>query len=880
MNNSSNRGLGIDRERVITTYDELSKRIAFFRHYSDSFNLNICITNKEGKILFGSRSFLYEFQFVKNDVGNIYFHNLIDTTDNFVKYEDVIQLAEKNAWSCRFEFKRNDESKFNSKFNASPIISEEKEFLGLEITISDIKPISGNRISFADLVARTKSVSNPVPDLSILINERGVILGLDILLDSSEDLVDTKVIGKKIESIFSSEVSLIFYHSLNKTRPKGKINSFEFSANIKEQKRRFEARSLRTNKNILHFIIRDITKSKQIEDALKKSERIFRSVWTNSLEGMRLVDSEGKIVRVNNAFCKIVKKSHDDIIGRSFMDLYESSGCKPVEADIKKLRKSFNRKNFKSYFEGKVKLHNGETVYLEISSVLIEVPMIDSFFEDKGYILSIFKDITAKKELEEYILKFKNAIESAAEAFLITDADGKVTYVNKKFKRLYGTDAESLAGGYDSLMFKNLTNLISEPQRLTKEYYSYGINEAHVLSDKGKPKKVIIEESDSPIYNENGEIIGYLSIQRDISEQQKAKELLKVSEKKFRSIWEQSNDGMRLTDSNGIIVAVNYAFCKLVGMTHSELINKPYFVIYQNEGKDQNERISHYRERFYKKEFTRRRISKSIMHNGKILELSVSYSLVEVNQQHKNVLAIFRDMTDYRNAINELNNLEKLAEIGRMSSYLSHEIKNPIISIRNYLEIIFNKEDLSEKTQSTLMLIKDEVVRLEKLLKDVLQYSRQFNFIEVHINLSKLVEHVCLLLKPKLDKYNITIHNNLADITITGDYQSLQSAFVNLIDNAIDAIDSSGIIEFSAAINNGNCSIFIKDNGCGIKDLDKLFKPFFSTKSSGTGLGMAIVKKIMELHKGNIKVISSNPGETIFELTFPLKEHYGQNINN
>ena len=97
---------------------------------------------------------------------------------------------------------------------------------------------------------------------------------------------------------------------------------------------------------------------------------------------------------------------------------------------------------------------------------------------------------------------------------------------------------------------------------------------------------------------------------------------------------------------------------------------------------------------------------------------------------------------------------------------------------------------------------------------------------------------------------------------------------------SIDALPTGGVIEIWAEVEKKNYLIFVKDNGQGIINKEKIFEPFFSTKPNGTGLGLSIITKILEIHNGNIKLVSSEPGETIFKIIFPINFIYGKNSNN
>lgn len=137
------------------------------------------------------------------------------------------------------------------------------------------------------------------------------------------------------------------------------------------------------------------------------------------------------------------------------------------------------------------------------------------------------------------------------------------------------------------------------------------------------------------------------------------------------------------------------------------------------------------------------------------------------------------------------------------------------------------------------------------------------------MDLEKLVDNIKELMKPVLNKQNISIFNYLTNLRIKGDYRNLQTVFLHLIENSIESMPDGGIIEiYSEHQEEGVFSVFIKDNGCGVCEREKIFDPFFTTKSSGTGLGLSIAKNIIKQHNCELNLVSSKPGETIFKILF------------
>jgi signal transduction histidine kinase len=219
----------------------------------------------------------------------------------------------------------------------------------------------------------------------------------------------------------------------------------------------------------------------------------------------------------------------------------------------------------------------------------------------------------------------------------------------------------------------------------------------------------------------------------------------------------------------------------------------------------------------------------------------------------------------------DLKKAERLATIGKMSAVLAHEIRNPLNSIKINVDILSEILELNENNKRRMQIIIKEVTRLDNLVKEVLQFSRQSDLVISEFNIYNLFESIIHQLKPQFDKNNVKIFNKCDNINIHGDIEKLKQVFFNMILNSYDAIPDKGMIEISTKKpDDTTIHLFVKDNGIGIENSGKIFEPFYTTKNAGTGLGLAISQNIIEQHRGSLKLISSEPGETNFCITLPL----------
>ena len=172
----------------------------------------------------------------------------------------------------------------------------------------------------------------------------------------------------------------------------------------------------------------------------------------------------------------------------------------------------------------------------------------------------------------------------------------------------------------------------------------------------------------------------------------------------------------------------------------------------------------------------------------------------------------------------------------------------------------------------------EELDRVERRVSHLLKYAKEEEYTFDHINLAAVVDSALTQMRAKLDAAKITVARNyIAGPTIFADQEKLRQVFTNIVANAIDALEpvaDGRRIELFVENGNHQATVRIRDNGCGIpaEKIDRIFNPFFTTKEDGTGLGMAIAKKIVEAHEGKIDVVSEQGRSTEFIVTLPLSQ--------
>jgi two-component system sporulation sensor kinase B len=220
-------------------------------------------------------------------------------------------------------------------------------------------------------------------------------------------------------------------------------------------------------------------------------------------------------------------------------------------------------------------------------------------------------------------------------------------------------------------------------------------------------------------------------------------------------------------------------------------------------------------------------------------------------------------------------NLEKLESISLLSSALAHEIRNPMTSVKGFLQLITSNDLNDEKKREYALIAMSEIDRAENIIRDFLAYSKPKNKCIEYIRLDEVIQKVLTILTPLANLNNVEMFfDGSTDKLIHGDKSLVQQCLINLCKNAIEAMNNGGILSIRTWEDLNHLNVEIKDTGVGMSEeqLLSLGNPFFSTKGEeGTGLGIMLAYSIFKKMNGSIQVTSKLGNGTTFLLEFPLE---------
>ncbi|KMJ60095.1 sporulation kinase [Bacillus sp. LL01] len=251
----------------------------------------------------------------------------------------------------------------------------------------------------------------------------------------------------------------------------------------------------------------------------------------------------------------------------------------------------------------------------------------------------------------------------------------------------------------------------------------------------------------------------------------------------------------------------------------------------------------------------------------------IKVPLFQVDGRRRALVTIGRDISSLKKTEQLLVTKEKLSVVGELSAGIAHEIKNPLTSIKGFIQLI---QKTGKTNQHHVELVLSEIDRINEIVTELLVLSKPQNKELTLIPILDIVQYVINLVGNEARSNNITIviNNMEEDMLIRGDKNNLKQVFINLIKNSMEAMPAGGKIEISGGHDPvEGVNVKIKDGGTGISysNLEKLGDPFFTSKEKGMGLGLTITKKIIQEHKGQLKIESEEGNGTTVTIVLPTQ---------
>jgi len=621
--------------------------------------------------------------------------------------------------------------------------------------------------------------------------------------------------------------------------------------------------------------IKSLIRIKKNYEALQESENRYKQLFNNSPAVTLLIDpSSYFIVDANEPACAYYGYTYEEITAKKIFDINVLSPERIREI----CQQVFSEK--KGHFYSCHKLACGEIRHVEVYINAISI-------RDKELFFTNVYDITASKKAERKLAeseeKFKQVVELSVDGIIIGANNGKIVDCNGAACRIFGYDKKEI------LELKLIDLLLEDFHRIIPD----AVNGSEITGDKIVER--LFKRKDGTLFSSevatrkfklgNEErLIVYI---RDITERKKAEKALKESEENFRTLVNNTLDGILILNFEGEVITANAAVGKMFGLDLKNVAGKsitkylapesvPKAIADQiNVLNDKGGYLSVYR---------------AISASGEPFWIEGLGTKIIYQNQPANIVVI-RDITARKEAEDALICAKTAAEAANRTkseflTNMSHELKTPLNSIIGFSDLL--KEGiagpLNEKQSRYAQFISTSGKNLLNIINDILELSKaeageaDLNLEEFSVDdsINKVISNSLPQIQKKNIKFNYNSENR--DLWISADENKFRKIISSLLSNAVKFTPAEGSIEISSRQEGNLAIITVKDTGIGIPedDLDNIFKPFVQLDPSlsrifeGTGLGLTLVKRYVEMHGGSISVESKEGKGSSFRIELPV----------
>jgi PAS domain S-box-containing protein len=629
-------------------------------------------------------------------------------------------------------------------------------------------------------------------------------------------------------------------------------------------------------------IFSDVTEKKQAEEIIRAREQYLEAILHTTAEGFLMLNNEGTIIDVNEAYCSMSGYSKQELLGLKAESIIADEDLTVIYSRIKHLQTEGSE-----LFEARHRRKDGSVWPVEVSITWLN--------EYGGRVICFFRDLTERNRSQQELLHSYNLmryiIEHASSGIAILDNELRYLYASHRFQSEFKITDKNIIGKQHYEIFPDL------PQKW-HDVHKRALAGEILRADKDTYKRVdgsvdYTRWECRPWYRSDSSVGGIILYTEIITDRVSAEEELRKNEEHLRAIISVSPIAIVTMDQEGVIQSWNAAAERIFGWSETEAIGTilPYV------DKAQSESSREMRNRVLNgKTFEKLKISR-YKKDGSVLQLNISTTLIP-NKKDKStsILAIYEDITNLKKTEAErailqeqLMQSQKMESIGRLAGGVAHDFNNKLGVILGYTELALNKIGPDSAIREHLSQISLAAQRSAEITKQLLAFARKQTITPKILDINETIKGMIKMLQ-RLIGEDIELKwlpgNNLWQIMI--DPTQLDQVLANLCVNARDAINENGRITIETGkvtIDAGlSCSksefrpgdfvtLTVSDNGCGMDKemIEILFEPFYTTKEvgKGTGLGLATVYGIVKQNNGFINVYSEPGQGTTFKIYLP-----------
>lgn len=763
---------------------------------------------------------------------------------------------------------------------------------------------------------RLRGIIAAIPDVVTVIDKKGILREILSHRESLSPLSANPVLGQSIYDIVPEPLAEQIMQNIHAALYSQNVVSYSFTFTT-EDNRIWNIRLSPINAEEVVSTIRDVTKNKKIEDNYRLSMEKFQTLFNSSNDGVfvfpAIFSETTTFLEVNEAACKKLGYTREELLKLPVGAITEISSPELAKSEWDKLMLTGH-----SICELVHIAKDGRRILVEANSHLFNL-------WDSPKIITIARDITARKEIElalrESEARFRYLARHIPLMLWMDDQNGNCIFTNQKWQDFTGaTPAEGSKLDWSNYVHPSDKQLIESTLQSALDRQSPFTYEFRMLRCDGEYRWV--QAVGIPRRNADNSFAGYIGCCLDIHDKKHAENVLtnsyrrlekdveaqsrllansnaklaqeifvrRAMEKRYRKLFDSVQDAIfvwKITPNGlpGRIIEVNDVACQWLKYTRDELLALTMLSVMPNQGSaftaDRMEKLLASRQAIFEFDY--------ITKDGRHVPAEINAHLFALNGELVG-LCIARDISDRKQAEldllaarNRINKADKLAFLGNMAAGIAHEINQPLNSIKVTADSIlmwfksgqsYQKEEFLEDVQ-TISQQATRIANIIKYIRDLIRSHQQTT--SQRFNMAQAITNAVNMLTPQLNAARVSLTLDLEDKTleVNGSLVHMEHVILNLINNALEALESTQQATKKITIQTrleDRIIVLISDNGPGIPEAikDKLFTPFFTTKGTGMGLGLSIVKSVITSHGGQITVTNNKPCGAVFRLAFPL----------
>lgn len=737
---------------------------------------------------------------------------------------------------------------------------------------------------FSDITAEKAEIQEKQAMLTVLsdiifeLDDSMKITNVIVTDESILFLPKGKILNRTISELFPPELVEQLTEALQKARASGKKETTTYSTPFADVERWFSAdiHYLTTPRKRFIVNIADITERKKIQDELIDKTNLLETFFSVNLDLLCIATVDGYFVKVNRAWEEILGYSVEDLETRKFLDFIHPDDLSATLQVVSRLKEQEKVLNFVNRYRA----NDGSYKYIEWRS-----------YPAGELVYAAARDISERMHYEAQLKEQKERFELAVTGSndgiwdwnLITDE----TYFSPRWKEQIGYHDDELQNDYKT--FAGLLHPDDKAMVLTKiRRYLSGILSSYDVEFRLQHKNGRyrwIQARGAGVRDIEGKLIRMAGSHTDITDRKAREERIQQSEHKLRSYMENAPVSIFISNLKGRFLQVNQAGCDMSGYTIEELraMTVADFVAPEFQEKTME---------MFGRVLAEGHVEGDILARRKNGEQYWS-NLVSVKVNDEEIIGFCRDVTERRRAMERETALRKSLELEArkridFTRVLVHELKTPLTAIFSTSDIMVDAlkeepyasmarninrgaENLSQRIEELLDMAKGEIGTLQVWPKPV----------SAENILAEIVSEMLPSATAKKRTLLLEAMGNLPPVM--ADEARLRQVVQNLINNAIKFTSDGGTIMVSAGLSDDMITIAVRDNGMGLTEEEqkKIFQPYERLDAerhgfSGLGLGLALCKTLVELHRGHIWVTSVKGEGATFSFTLPLAKKHAE----